>query len=211
MNQNYKHLPNILTLARIVLIPFFVIAFYLPVDYAHFLAGWIFIFAALTDWFDGYLARHFQVTSLFGAFLDPVADKLLVATALVLLAASNLDYLSIPAVIIIGREIAISALREWMTELGKRKNVAVNLLGKIKAATQMIAIVMLILIVHDANSLHWLASLAPWLACVIEPLIPLVVYVAYFLIYLATFLTLWSMVIYGIAAWRAIYPQSQQS
>jgi CDP-diacylglycerol--glycerol-3-phosphate 3-phosphatidyltransferase len=207
MNLNYKHLPNILTLARIALIPFFVIAFYLPWAYGHLLAAIIFIVAALTDWFDGYLARHFQVTSALGAFLDPVADKLLVSTALVLLAASNLEYLSIPAVIIIGREIAISALREWMTELGKRKSVAVNIVGKIKTIIQMIAIVMLVLIVQDANGLYWLSSLSPWLAFFIEPLIPLVILLAYLLIYLATLLTLWTMVIYGLTAWRAIYPK----
>jgi CDP-diacylglycerol--glycerol-3-phosphate 3-phosphatidyltransferase len=201
MNQAYKHLPNFLTLARIVLIPVFMIAFYLPFLYAPIFAALVFILAALTDWFDGYLARQWQVTSALGAFLDPVADKLLVATALVLLAASPLEYLSIPAVIIIGREIAISALREWMAELGKRQSITANFLGKVKTAVQMVAIVMLILILHDAQALE---GCFYWLGFLMPSFIQFITWVAYFLIYLATLLTLWSMAIYMLAAWREI-------
>jgi CDP-diacylglycerol--glycerol-3-phosphate 3-phosphatidyltransferase len=184
MNRAYRHLPNFLTLARIALIPFFMIAFYLPWPHAHLLAALLFIVAALTDWFDGYLARHFQVTSALGAFLDPDADKLLVSTALVLLVASPLEYLSIPAVIIIGREIAISALREWMAELGKRHSIAANLLGKTKTTVQMIAIVMLILVKPDT---------APWFMSL-----------SYFFMYLAAVLTIWTMCIYCLTAWRVM-------
>jgi CDP-diacylglycerol--glycerol-3-phosphate 3-phosphatidyltransferase len=192
-DMTQKNLPNILTLARIILIPFFVIAFYLPWTYATILAAIIFVLAALTDWFDGYLARHWNVTSALGAFLDPVADKLLVSTALVLLVSSPLEYLTLPAVIIIGREIAISALREWMAKLGQTRGVAVNLLGKLKTIIQMVAIVMLIVMVNITNSL-------PWLGILIEPLI----YLSYLFIYLAAILTLWSMTVYMMAAWREI-------
>lgn len=180
----WKHVPNLLTLSRILLIPVFIAVFYLPLQSARLLAAIIFIIAALTDWFDGYLARRLQLTSSLGAFLDPVADKLLVATALVLIVAEGPTYLAIPATIIIGREIAISALREWMAELGKRKEIAVNILGKIKTAVQMFALILLI--IHDPRYHNWFGILA------------------YSSLYLAAALTLWSMALYARAVWREI-------
>ena len=118
MNLN---IPNILSLTRIAVVPVFVVVFYLPFAWANVATAAIFAIAAFTDWLDGYLARRLNQTSRFGAFLDPVADKLLVAVALILLVAADpTPWLTIPAIIIIGREIAISALREWMAEIGER-------------------------------------------------------------------------------------------
>ena len=143
MNLN---IPNILTLLRIAMIPVIVLMFFLPYEWARPASAWIFGAAAITDWFDGYLARRWNQMSALGAFLDPVADKLIVAVALVLLASAhtahpNIDMLIVLAsVIIIGREITISALREWMAELGKRSKVAVSMMAKIKTTAQMFAI-----------------------------------------------------------------------
>lgn len=142
------NIPNALTWARIVLIPIFVGIFYLsdnlmPVATKNLVATVIFVVAAVTDWFDGYLARALGQTSAFGAFLDPVADKLMVAAALILLVQlSRVDALI--AVVIIGREITISALREWMARVGQSASVAVAYVGKLKTAAQMIAIPMLL-------------------------------------------------------------------
>ena len=145
-------LPNLLTWTRILAIPMFIGIFYLP-DHLFTLheknlwATVLFTAAAITDWLDGWLARRLNQLSAFGAFLDPVADKLMVAAALIVLV--EIDRASaIVAVIIIGREITISALREWMAQIGASKSVAVNFLGKIKTASQMIAIPMLLY--HDA-------------------------------------------------------------
>ena len=138
-------IPNQLTLLRILLIPVFIVVFYLPYEHSNFLACIIFILAAITDILDGYYARKLNQVSSLGVFLDPVADKLMVAIALVLLVQKNPEiYLAIPAAIIIGREITVSALREWMAELGARKKVAVSFLGKIKTIIQMVALGFLI-------------------------------------------------------------------
>lgn len=137
--------PTILTWARIVAIPFLVAVFYLPLEpqVANTVATVLFILSAITDWLDGFLARRLRQTSAFGAFLDPVADKFLVcASLLVLLHLGRVDL--IVALIIIGREIAISALREWMAKIGAAKSVAVHMLGKLKTATQMVAIPLLL-------------------------------------------------------------------
>jgi CDP-diacylglycerol--glycerol-3-phosphate 3-phosphatidyltransferase len=135
------NLPNILTWLRIGMIPLFIAVFYLPYVWAFPLAAIIFALAGATDAVDGYLARRLNQQSRFGAFLDPVADKLMVAAALVLLVAEHGGAsLALPAIIIIGREIAISALREWMAEIGERRKVAVSSLGKIKTILQMVAI-----------------------------------------------------------------------
>ena len=137
------NLPNILTWMRIGMIPLFIAVFYLPHAWAFPLAAIIFALAGITDAADGYLARRLNQQSRFGAFLDPVADKLMVAAALVLLVAEHGDgsvVLALPAIIIIGREIAISALREWMAEIGERRKVAVSSLGKLKTILQMVAI-----------------------------------------------------------------------
>ena len=137
--------PTMLTLLRIGLIPVFVLFFYLPVSWSHLAATAIFSLAAITDWFDGYLARKLGQTSSFGAFLDPVADKLMVAVALILIVQDEpTPWLAIPAAVIIGREITVSALREWMAEIGKSSKVAVSQIGKVKTTAQMIAMIVLI-------------------------------------------------------------------
>jgi CDP-diacylglycerol--glycerol-3-phosphate 3-phosphatidyltransferase len=133
-----KSLPNILTLMRIFFIPVFVMIFYLPVFCAHQVAACIFALACFTDWLDGFLARKLKQMSPFGAFLDPVADKLIVATCLLLLVGDkNLHYITIPSMVIVGREIVISALREWMAEIGSRASVMVCRVGKIKTFIQI--------------------------------------------------------------------------
>jgi cardiolipin synthase len=145
------NVPNLLTWLRIILIPLFVGIFYFEKSWVsepnqNLVATIIFTAAAITDWLDGWLARRLNQTSAFGAFLDPVADKLMVAAALIIL-VQLLRVDAIIALIIIGREITISALREWMAQIGQAKSVAVSLLGKIKTATQMIAIPLLLY--HD--------------------------------------------------------------
>lgn len=174
------NIPNLLTWLRILLIPVFLMIFYVPdtvisLHHKHYMGTLIFSLAACTDWLDGYLARALGQTSAFGAFLDPVADKLMVAAALIVLV--KLDYVDMGiAFIIIGREIAISALREWMAQLGKSKSTAVSMLGKIKTVFQMTAI--LLLLFHE-----------PLAGLPINELGTL-------LIYLAAVFTLWSMVYY---------------
>ena len=142
------NVPNLLTWLRIVMIPVVIGVFYVPDSW---LSGWhqnliatiLFIAAAITDWLDGYLARRLNQISAFGAFLDPVADKLMVAAALIVLVwLQRAD--AIIAVVIIGREIAISAMREWMAKIGKSRSVAVNFLGKVKTISQMVAVPMLL-------------------------------------------------------------------
>jgi len=142
------NVPNLLTWLRIIMIPLFVGIFYLPEDWMtpsarNLTATVLFTVAALTDWLDGYLARTLNQMSSFGAFLDPVADKLMVAAALVVLVDLHRTD-AIYAFIIIGREITISALREWMAKIGKSRNVAVSYLGKVKTVAQMVAIPMLL-------------------------------------------------------------------
>jgi cardiolipin synthase len=182
------NLPNTLTWLRIGLIPLFVLVFYLPDGllprpFLNLLATGLFALAAVTDWLDGYLARRLNQTSAFGAFLDPVADKLMVAAALIVLV--DLDRAGVAAsLIIIGREIAISALREWMAKAGNAKSVAVSFFGKLKTTAQMTAI--LLLLYHDPIgplSAQWLGR---WLLDI------------------AAFLTLWSMFHYLFMAWRAM-------
>ena len=138
-------IPNILTLLRIALIPMLVIVYFSSFEMAMPIAAIIFILAGVTDLLDGYLARKLNQTSAFGAFLDPVADKLIVTCALVIVVYRHPSFqVLIPALIIIGREITVSALREWMAELGNRGKVAVSYLGKIKTTLQIIAIVFLL-------------------------------------------------------------------
>jgi len=175
-------IPNILTVFRIVLIPVLVVVFYLPVRWSNELSTALFGIAALTDWFDGYLARRLGQYSSFGEFLDPVADKLIVAVALIVLVQANPHWwFVIPAAGIVGREIAISALREWMANLGERAQVTVSIIGKIKTTVQMIALLLLLYR---------------------EPLWGLPTHaLGILLLYVAAALTLWSMVIYLKAAW----------
>lgn len=134
-------LPTLLTWARIVAIPLIVGVFYLDIDVRlqNLLATVLFVVVALTDWLDGYLARRLNMTSSFGAFLDPVADKFLVCAALLVLVHLTRLH-ALVAFVIIGREIAISALREWMAQIGASRSVAVHMLGKVKTAVQMVAI-----------------------------------------------------------------------
>lgn len=175
------NIPTGLTLLRIALIPVFVCVFYLPLTWTHIATTAIFALAAITDWLDGYLARRWNQTSPFGAFLDPVADKLIVVVALVLLIQAHPSpWMAIPAAIIIGREITISALREWMAEIGQRTYVAVSKIGKIKTIAQMVALLMLLYR---------------------EPFLGIPIYqIGYTLLYVAATLTLWSMFIYLRAA-----------
>ncbi len=168
-----------LTAFRVFLIPVFVLCFYLPTSWASFSAALVFCFAAVTDYFDGYLARKLEQQTAFGAFLDPVADKVMVAAALVIVVEHYASiWITIPALIMISREIIISALREWMAELGKRSNVAVSSLGKWKTAAQMMSLIGLI----------WQQSL--WME-----------WASIGLLYIAMVLTFWSMFIYLKAAW----------
>ncbi len=139
------NIANLLTLLRIALIPVLVGVFYSGINYNNNIAAFIFIAAALTDWLDGYLARKYNMESSFGAFLDPVADKLMVSTVLILLVQATPEpWLAAIGAVIIGREISISALREWMAEIGKRARVKVALTGKIKTIAQMIALAMML-------------------------------------------------------------------
>ncbi len=179
------NLPNILTLLRLALIPILFLVFYLPFDWSRPLAAILFVLAALTDWLDGYLARRLQQTTAFGEFLDPVADKLIVIVALLLLFNATPGWLLLlPVMIIISREVVVSALREWMARLGEHDTVAVNKLGKWKTATQMIAITLLLY-------QQPLAGLSVW-------------WIGVSLLWLAAILTLWSMWVYLRAAWPHI-------
>ncbi|RXJ72407.1 CDP-diacylglycerol--glycerol-3-phosphate 3-phosphatidyltransferase [Veronia nyctiphanis] len=172
------NIPTILTLIRIALIPVFVVAFYLPFSWSAFFAALVFVIAGFTDWLDGYLARTLNQTTRFGAFLDPVADKVMVAIALVLIAEHyNSVWITIPAATMIAREVIISALREWMAELGKRASVAVSWVGKFKTAAQMFALTMLLWRPHSY-----------------------IIAIGYFALYIATALTYWSMYQYLLAA-----------
>ena len=138
MNLN---IPNTLTLIRIAFIPIIMVIFYLPYDWARPATAWLYGVAAITDWFDGYLARKLEQQSALGAFLDPVADKLIVAVALIMLTAAHPEMaIILGTIIIIGRELTISALREWMAGLGMSAKVAVSMMGKIKTTAQMFAI-----------------------------------------------------------------------
>ena len=171
------NLPTNLTLLRIALIPILMVVFYLPWDYSNIACTVIFTVAGFTDWLDGYLARKWGQETAFGAFLDPVADKLMVAIVLVLIVQSEASiYMSIPAAVIIGREITIASLREWMAEIGQRKKVKVSHLGKWKTTAQMVSIGMLLY----QNDLFGLPIRD----------------IGYVLLYIAAILTLWSMIGY---------------
>jgi CDP-diacylglycerol--glycerol-3-phosphate 3-phosphatidyltransferase len=184
-----------------MLIPLLVIFFYLPFSWSHLAATLVFALASVTDWLDGYLARYLKQTTKLGAFLDPVADKLMVSVALVLIVAEptfqfvSTDFsigrflsasavITIPAAIIVAREIIVSALREWMAEIGKHKRVAVSKLGKVKTAVQMLAVVILLYCDNNTNAY--------------------LVFTGYILLYIAAVLTIWSMCAYLSAAWRAV-------
>ena len=184
------NIPNILTLARIAFIPVFLVIAYWPPAIGiaehhggmmrHLILTAIFVLAAVTDWFDGYLARTLNQTSAFGRFLDPVADKLMVAAALVLIAVDMQTlWVTVPAFLMISREIIISGLREWMAGVGRGAQVKVSDMGKWKTAVQMLALIGLIW-----QPVEWITQLGM------------------LLLYLATLLTVWSMVAYLQAAWQ---------
>ena len=138
------NLPNVITLSRILLVPVFVLVYLSPGQWTYLASAGLFGLAAFTDWLDGYLARKLNQTTPFGAFLDPVADKLIVVSALVILVGHHANWwLTLPGLIIVGREIVISALREWMAEMNNAGKIAVSTLGKVKTTIQMIAIVLL--------------------------------------------------------------------
>jgi len=199
MTRPYEQMfnwPNLLTLARISLIPLLVIFFYLPVSWAHLAAALLFALASITDWLDGYLARYLKQSTKLGAFLDPVADKLMVSIALVLIVAEPTfqfvsttsaivsiptPFITIPAGIIVARELIVSALREWMAEIGERASVAVSSLGKFKTAVQMVALVVLLYCDSTTHATF--------------------VFIGYGLLYIAAVLTIWSMLIYLKVAW----------
>ena len=187
--------PTMLTLMRIVLIPVLVLVFYLPFKWTNFAAALIFAFAAITDWLDGWIARRYDMFSNFGAFLDPVADKLMVATALVIVVSvkdgPEAVWMALFSSVIIGREIAVSALREWMAEMGERAAVKVAAIGKIKTIVQMVA-----------------------LTCLLyqEPLMGVPIYlVGEWLLAIAALLTLWSGLAYLYAAWPILKKDSLNS
>ena len=175
-----------LTLFRIAMIPVLVLVFYWPeFENQHVVLASIFFIASVTDWFDGYLARVLNQQSAFGAFLDPVADKLSVSIALVLIVSAHPGaFVAIPAAVIIGRELTISALREWMANIGENKEVKVSIIGKFKTAGQLWAIGFMLY----EQPIGWFSPLQ----------------FGYILLYISAALTLWSMVAYLIAAWPSL-------
>ncbi|MCH8491860.1 MAG: CDP-diacylglycerol--glycerol-3-phosphate 3-phosphatidyltransferase [Idiomarina sp.] len=179
-------IPNLLTSFRILLIPVFLAVFYLPIENAHFFAAIIFVVAAITDGLDGYIARKLEQQTKFGAFLDPVADKIMVAAALIVVVEFHQTlWITIPSLMIISRELIISALREWMAEIGKRDSVAVSTIGKVKTTAQMIAL----------TGLLWSANAFVYVVGVMA-------------LYVAAILTLWSMYIYLTVAWADLTKDS---
>jgi len=190
------NIPNILTSFRIFLIPVMVYFYYLPADvyeWKYFATAFIFWFAAITDALDGYLARKLDQSTPFGAFFDPVADKVMVAVAFIVAVDDyNNAWVAVPAMIIVGREIVISALREWMAQMGHSGDVSVSMVGKFKTAAQMLALIGLL---WHPNQ-YWVFE--GWL------LGPLLDYATWFFLYTATLLTVWSLFIYFKAAWPFI-------
>ncbi len=192
------NIPNILTFFRILVIPFLVLVFYLPVTWSHLVAAFLFALACVTDWLDGYAARSLKQNTKLGAFLDPVADKLMVSVVLVLLVgepqfqflslssavyAIPVAMITIPAAIIVSREIIVSALREWMAEIGARTSVSVSYIGKVKTTIQMISLTVLLYCDAATNVF--------------------IVLIGYTMLYVSAVLTIWSMMIYLRAAWPA--------
>ena len=178
--------PNLLTLLRVSLIPIMVLIYYLPVTYSRELVAFIFLVASATDWLDGYLARKLRQETKFGEFFDPIADKLIVIVALILLLDAYDSYLiTLPSIIIVSREIIISGLREWMAQQGESNVVSVVFIGKLKTAIQMLAITILL-------------YKNPFAPDIIQS-------VGLVALFLAAILTLWSMCIYLYNAWPKLY------
>lgn len=192
------NLPTWLTLFRVALLPVMVVLFYLPFTGHNAAAAVVFLLAAFTDWLDGYLARRMNLTSAFGAFLDPVADKLMVAVTLFLLVESHRGgwpgiLMAVTAAVIVGREISVSALREWMAEIGMRATVKVAFIGKLKTVMQMVALVVLI-VQHEkaAEALR-------------------LYHIGEALLVIAGVLTIWSGVYYLRAAWPILSADAKPS
>ena len=181
------NLANLVTCLRLLLIPAVVFSYHTQLAYSNLLAAFLFTLASLSDWLDGYLARRFDQRTEFGAFLDPVADKLLVVTVLIMLVGEN-NKLMLPAVVIIARELLISALREWMAGKGHREAVAVVFSGKLKTTIQMIAIIMLMLVSPEAPQ---------WMIMLVGSAMPVWLFMlGYGMIILAALLSLYSAVQY---------------
>ena len=179
------NIPTLLTLTRVALIPILAIFFYIPWEYSNIATTFIFIVAGITDWLDGYLARKMQVETKFGAFLDPVADKIMVAFVLVLLVEGESSiWMTLPAAVIIGREITISSLREWMAQIGQHATVKVSQIGKLKTTAQMIAIGCLLYSEEFVGVSMQLFGLG--------------------MLYIAAILTLWSMMSYLKVAYSSM-------
>ncbi|GAA0852283.1 CDP-diacylglycerol--glycerol-3-phosphate 3-phosphatidyltransferase [Aliiglaciecola litoralis] len=179
-------IPNIITMLRVVLIPVFVVVYFLDWKWAHQAGAFIFWLAAITDWFDGYLARKLKQSTAFGAFLDPVADKLIVAAALIMITHTYASvWITVPAILLMSREVYVSALREWMGQHGKSDIVAVSFIGKAKTMAQMLALIGLLseLDYFMGFPIYW-------------------VVLGKLLLYFAAVLSVWSMVTYTIAAWK---------
>ena len=191
--------PTMLTLLRIVLIPVLVLVFYLPFEWTNFAAAFVFAFASVTDWLDGWIARRYNQFSAFGAFLDPVADKLMVAVALVIVVSvkdgAQALWMALFSAVIIGREIAVSALREWMAELGQRAKVKVASIGKIKTIVQMVALVCLLYSITPESGDAARAHVEPWMG-------EAIFHIGDWLLAAAALLTLWS----GYESLRAAWP-----
>ncbi|MEB2316702.1 MAG: CDP-diacylglycerol--glycerol-3-phosphate 3-phosphatidyltransferase [Xanthomonadaceae bacterium] len=187
-------IPTLLTLFRIALIPVLVVVFYLPYSWTHIAAALIFALGALTDWLDGWIARRYRMYSAFGAFLDPVADKLMVTVALFLIVQAHpTPWMALWAAVIVGREIAVSALREWMAEVGQRARVKVAWIGKFKTVVQMVALIFLLYsVVPDKPG-----RVAPWMG---GPIF----HIGDWLLAVAALLTLWSGFQYLRAAWPTL-------
>lgn len=181
-------LPNLITIFRVLLIPVFVTVYFLDWRWAHEAGAFIFWLAAITDWFDGYLARRLKQSSAFGAFLDPVADKLIVAAALLMITHTYQTlWITIPAIILLSREVYVSSLREWMGQMGLSNNVKVSFVGKLKTTAQMLALIGLL-----SGMEYFLGFRIFWVS------------LGYILLYVATVLSLWSMWIYTVAAIPAL-------
>ncbi len=188
-------IPTWLTLLRILMIPVLVVVFYLPYSWTNFAAAAIFGLAAITDWLDGWIARRYHQYSAFGAFLDPVADKLMVAVALFLIVQGHpTPWMAFWAAVIVGREIAVSALREWMAELGQRAKVRVAMIGKVKTTAQMVALLCLLYSVQPGQPA---AGLGIWMGS-------FVFHVGDWTLAIAAILTLWSGLQYLHAAWPSL-------
>ncbi len=184
--MNLVNFPNCLTLIRIALIPILVLFYYLPWQYSSFFCAFIFVFAAITDWLDGFIARKYKLETKFGAFCDPVADKLIVVIALLLIVeAYNSFILTLPAVVIVSREVLIAGLREWMAHQGKSNLVAVTYASKVKTFLQMLAISLLL---YSCNNLYGYVGL-----------------IGIGTLFIAALITLWTMCVYIVSAWPDIF------